>query len=50
MTQANLMTKTMKGQLLTVITDKAETLQSITNASFFNKTPRIVSPMSNYND
>ena len=48
MTQANLMTNTMKG--LNVITDKAETLQSVSNASFFNKTPRIVSPMDNYND
>ena len=41
------MTETAKKKL-TVNTDKADTLLASSKASFFNKTPRIVSPMENY--
>ena len=41
------MTETAKKKLA-VVTDKAETLLASSKASFFNKTPRIISPMDNY--
>ena len=47
MTLGNMMTETAKKKL-TVNTDKADTFLASSKASFFNKTPRIISPMENY--
>ena len=44
MTQANLMTDTTKNKLA-IVTDQAETFLGSSKETFFNKTPRIVSPL-----